>query len=199
MSPKSTPDAATDPRPPVTTRPAAGLRMLVAATAVAFAGCGGGDAEDTTTADEATEERTTGGEASAQADAGTDEALDEEPAAAGAEDAAPEDAEEDDAEAAAATADEEDEPDPQVAWRRKVRRGRRVFERVCGVCHPGGEEDLGPRIIGKRLSPRSMRRQIRQGVGRMRPIPPSKLPDRYMDELFAYLSTIRAVRGISRP
>jgi hypothetical protein len=33
----------------------------------------------------------------------------------------------------------------------------------------------------------------------MRPIPQRRLPDRYMDELMAYLSTLRTVTGVQRP
>jgi len=175
--------------------------LLALATVAGTGGCGGGDAagDDETMAED--DEMTAGGER-ADANLAADDGDEADAEDALAEDVDDEDddeaSDEDDAESAAV--DEEDEgPDPRVVWRRKVRRGRRVFERVCGVCHPGGEEDLGPRIIGRRLSVSTVRRQIRQGVGRMRAIPPSKLPERYMDELFAYLSTIRTVRGVRRP
>lgn len=179
-------------------RPLVACLLLALATVAGTGGCGGGEAagDDETMAED--DETTAGGER-ADADLADDDGDEADAEDALAEDEADDDAsDEDDAESAAV--DEADEgPDPRVVWRRKVRRGRRVFERVCGVCHPGGEEDLGPRIIGRRLSVSTVRRQIRQGVGRMRAIPPSKLPERYMDELFAYLSTIRTVRGVRRP
>lgn len=89
--------------------------------------------------------------------------------------------------------------EPQRPWRNMVGAGRAVFDRVCGVCHPDGEEDIGPDIRGKRLTVARMTHMIRNGQGRMRPIPQRRLPDRYMDELMAYLSTLRTVTGVRRP
>lgn len=206
---------ATPPRPP-----ASPVAALLVAGALCLPACGGaspatddgGDAaaddggEDTTTGGEvagaASAERGTEAEGAADADGETVGAETADgPAADGetADDGEAADADAADEDAAEAESAEEAAPDPRVVWRTKVRRGRRVFERVCGVCHPGGEEDLGPSILGANLSVSEVRRQIRQGVGRMRPIPPSKLPERYMDELFAYLSTLRVVRGVPRP
>ncbi len=85
------------------------------------------------------------------------------------------------------------------AWQALVRRGRQRFTAICDTCHPGGDEDIGPRIIGKSFSIDRMRQQIRNGSGRMRPIPVRRLADEDLDALFAYLSTIRAVRGVERP
>jgi hypothetical protein len=93
----------------------------------------------------------------------------------------------------------EDDMTPQERWRAQVRVGRRWFNRRCDTCHPGGEEDIGPNIRGIRWPVARMRRQIRQGSGRMRPIPPARLPNMRMDEVMVYLSTIGAVRGVSRP
>lgn len=91
------------------------------------------------------------------------------------------------------------EEDPQVVWRNQVRAGRMVFDRVCGVCHPEGEEDIGPDIRRKWLTVARMRRMIRNGQGRMRPIPARRLPEARMDDLMAYLSTMGTVRGVRRP
>lgn len=85
------------------------------------------------------------------------------------------------------------------AWQALVRRGRQRFNATCDTCHPGGDEDIGPRIIGKNFSVDRMRQQIRNGSGRMRPIPVRRLADEDLDALFAYLSTLRAVRGVERP
>ena len=89
--------------------------------------------------------------------------------------------------------------EPQMSWRNMVGAGRVVFDRVCGVCHPDGEEDLGPDIRNRRVPVERLRYIIRNGTGRMRPIPQRKLPDRYMDELMAYLTTLGTVRGVRRP
>lgn len=89
--------------------------------------------------------------------------------------------------------------EPQMAWRDMVGAGRVVFDRVCGVCHPEGEEDIGPNIHNKRVPEERLRYIIRHGTGRMRPIPQRKLPDRYLDELMAYLTTMGTVTGVRRP
>ncbi len=83
---------------------------------------------------------------------------------------------------------------PEDEQRAKARRGRAAFTRACDTCHPGGDEDIGPRIIGKNFSVARMTKQIREGSGRMRPVPPTRLPESQMDNLMAYLQTIRAVR-----
>lgn len=72
--------------------------------------------------------------------------------------------------------------------------GRQRFDRACGRCHPGGEEDTGPRLIDLNWTEERMVRQIRQGSGRMRAIPPTKLPDSAMPALMTYLRSIHAVR-----
>ncbi|MDW8363707.1 MAG: cytochrome c [Myxococcales bacterium] len=81
-------------------------------------------------------------------------------------------------------------------WNERVARGRRAFQRRCDSCHPGGDEDVGPRIIGKNWTAERMRAQVRRGSGRMRPIPPSRLSDADLEDLLAYLTTLRAIRGL---
>lgn len=180
--------------------------VLALGAVTAFAACGGGGAE---TEGEAEADVTAGGEDDLAADASATEggaagegATREGPDAAEGEGAAGEEGA--GGEGGEATAEGEateggEAADPEEQWRAKVRVGRQWFNRACGTCHPGGDEDLGPRIIGKNLPVARMRHQIRNGTGRMRPIPPQRLPDRVMDELMAYLSTIRAVRGVERP
>lgn len=104
-----------------------------------------------------------------------------------------------DAGGATADADGGAGPTPEERWRAMVRRGRSRFNSVCGTCHPGGGEDIGPRIRGIGWSTSRMRRQIRSGSGRMRPIPPGRLGEADMENLFAYLSTMGSVRGVARP
>jgi mono/diheme cytochrome c family protein len=79
-------------------------------------------------------------------------------------------------------------------WAAKVAAGQARYEAVCGTCHPGGEEDTGPRLIGLRWTIDRMRAQIRNGSGRMRPIPPSRLSDADLDNVLAWLTTIHAVQ-----
>ena len=97
------------------------------------------------------------------------------------------------------TSEQTDTPEAKAEWAALVKRGRRQFARFCDTCHPGGQEDLGPSIIGKRFTVAKMRRQIRQGTGKMRPIPPKKLKEKDMPALIAYLSRLGAVRGVKHP
>jgi cytochrome c5 len=72
--------------------------------------------------------------------------------------------------------------------------GQQTFDRVCGRCHPHGNEDIGPRILGKNIDSARMLKQIRQGTGRMRAISLTKLPEAQMPALMDYLrSTLHAV------
>lgn len=73
-------------------------------------------------------------------------------------------------------------------------RGRQVYDRSCGRCHPGGEEDVGPRLVNKNLEWPRMQKQIREGVGRMRPVSLTKLPDANLPALQVYLRSIHALR-----
>lgn len=99
----------------------------------------------------------------------------------------------------AAVSDAGEPADPEEAWRQRVARGRVAFNRTCDTCHPGGEEDIGPNIRRIGWATERMVRQIRRGGGRMRPIPPRRLPDERIDDLMAFLSTMGTVRGVERP
>ena len=74
-----------------------------------------------------------------------------------------------------------------------VATGRQVYNRACNRCHPGGQEDVGPRLAGINWAEARMVTQIRQGHGTMRPIPPARLPEAEMPALMAFLRSIRAV------
>jgi cytochrome c5 len=64
-----------------------------------------------------------------------------------------------------------------------IARGRRAYDRVCETCH----ED-GPRLIGRHLSASRVRRQVREGGSRMRPIPAARLSDADLSAVCAFLS-----------
>ena len=53
----------------------------------------------------------------------------------------------------------------------EVERGKELFSTHCDDCHPGGEEDVGPSLIADPHTPPSIRKQIREGSGKMRPFP----------------------------
>lgn len=89
-------------------------------------------------------------------------------------------------------------PAPAAARRAMMRRGKRAFEARCDTCHPGGDEDIGPKITGIRWPVHRMEKQIREGSGRMRPITTAKLSDADLDALMVYLARLGAVRGVGR-
>jgi mono/diheme cytochrome c family protein len=71
--------------------------------------------------------------------------------------------------------------------------GETAFGDLCASCHPGGKADLGPKLVGKGLSPGMIRHQVREGSGRMPPFGPSKLSDQELEDMLAYLDTLDAV------
>jgi mono/diheme cytochrome c family protein len=73
--------------------------------------------------------------------------------------------------------------------------GRRVFQRTCNRCHPGGgtQRDTGPVLANQPRTEARMRQQIREGAGTMRAISTTRLPDSDMPALLAYLRSIHAV------
>jgi mono/diheme cytochrome c family protein len=72
---------------------------------------------------------------------------------------------------------------------------RQLYDRVCGRCHPGGEEDIGPRLRDRNDPEAEVRATIRNGHGRMRPITTARLSDAQLETLIPYLRTqLHAVR-----
>ncbi len=72
---------------------------------------------------------------------------------------------------------------------------RTIYDRVCGRCHPGGEEDIGVRLRDRRDPEAEVRATIRAGHGRMRPITTTRLSDADLALLIPYLrTTLHAVR-----
>src|SRR5262245_4857257 len=50
-----------------------------------------------------------------------------------------------------------------------VDHGKDVFTNNCDDCHPGAEEDVGPSLIANPHRPEDIRKQVREGSGKMRP------------------------------
>ncbi|MEZ4392104.1 MAG: cytochrome c [Polyangiales bacterium] len=73
-----------------------------------------------------------------------------------------------------------------------VARGRTAFNRVCGRCHEDGESD-GP-APNRNLAEDRLRSIVRQGSGRMRAIPASRLSDADLTHVVAFLRSTHAVR-----
>lgn len=75
-----------------------------------------------------------------------------------------------------------------------VEHGKEVFETKCDDCHPGGEEDVGPSLIADPHTPARIRKQVREGSGKMRPFSEKRISDEDLEALLAYLQTINAVK-----
>jgi mono/diheme cytochrome c family protein len=73
-------------------------------------------------------------------------------------------------------------------------RGKELFEAHCEDCHPGGEEDVGPSLIADPHTPAQIRKQIREGSGKMKPFPEKRLSDDDLEALLAHLASINAVK-----
>lgn len=71
--------------------------------------------------------------------------------------------------------------------------GAGQFEMHCATCHPDGEEETGPALRDRRLSPAYVRKWIRQGSERMTPISPEQLSDDDMRDLISFMATLGAV------
>ena len=75
-----------------------------------------------------------------------------------------------------------------------VAHGKEVFDTHCEDCHPGGEEDVGPSLIADPHTPSALRKQVREGSGKMRPFPEKRISGDDLEALLAYLQTINAVK-----
>lgn len=73
-------------------------------------------------------------------------------------------------------------------------KGSEVFAQFCDDCHPDGEEDVGPSLVDNPLPPAALRKQVREGSGKMRPFSTGRISDDDLEALLAYLATINAVR-----
>ena len=72
-----------------------------------------------------------------------------------------------------------------------VARGEELFNGLCMACHAGG----APALQGIGWEPAAMRRQIREGEGRMPAISESRLSAEDLEALLAYMVTIGAVQS----
>ena len=76
----------------------------------------------------------------------------------------------------------------------EVDRGKELFTTYCDDCHPGGEEDVGPSLIANPHSPSAIRKQVREGSGRMRPFSEKRLNKEDLEAVLAFLASINAVK-----
>ena len=69
--------------------------------------------------------------------------------------------------------------------------GRIVYMQDCYKCHPGGEAGIGPSLNNKHLTAGLARYRVRHGGPRMPAFDRSRISDKQLDELMAYLSALR--------
>jgi mono/diheme cytochrome c family protein len=72
--------------------------------------------------------------------------------------------------------------------------GKEVFANFCDDCHPDGGEDVGPSLIAHPHTPARLRKQIREGSGKMRPFSAKRLSDEDMEAILAWLASVDAVK-----
>jgi mono/diheme cytochrome c family protein len=89
----------------------------------------------------------------------------------------------------------EQRPEPQLAdilipQTRQEVHGKRLFQRFCYQCHPGGSEGLGPALDDKLLAKAAIRTQIRAGTGAMPAFGKDWLTDRQVAEIADYVTTL---------
>jgi mono/diheme cytochrome c family protein len=72
--------------------------------------------------------------------------------------------------------------------------GKEVFSSFCDDCHPDGGEDVGPSLIATPHTPAQLRKQIREGGGKMRPFSEKRLGDDDMEALLAWMASVNAVK-----
>ena len=75
-----------------------------------------------------------------------------------------------------------------------IAQGKVVFDTFCHKCHPGGEAGLGPAFNDKPLPGFLMRFQIRHGLGVMPAFKEEVIPDAELDNLIAYIKTLRKAK-----
>jgi mono/diheme cytochrome c family protein len=76
----------------------------------------------------------------------------------------------------------------------EVDRGKELFTTHCDDCHPGGDSDVGPSLIAKPHTPPQIRKQIREGSGRMKPFSEKRLTKEDVEAVLAFLASINAVK-----
>jgi len=75
-----------------------------------------------------------------------------------------------------------------------VAHGQEVFASFCDDCHPDGGEDVGPSLIADPHTAAQVRKQIREGSGKMRPFSEKRLSNEDMETLLAWLASVNAVK-----
>jgi len=75
-----------------------------------------------------------------------------------------------------------------------VERGKGLFGTYCDDCHPGAGEDVGPSLIAHPHTPAQLRKQIREGSGKMKPFSEKRVSKDDLEAILAYLDSVHAVK-----
>jgi mono/diheme cytochrome c family protein len=75
-----------------------------------------------------------------------------------------------------------------------VEHGKEKFDDLCGDCHPDGGSADGPSLIATPHAASFVRKQIREGSGKMRPFPERRLKNDDMEAILAWLASVNAVK-----
>lgn len=75
-----------------------------------------------------------------------------------------------------------------------VELGMNKFVLFCDDCHPDGEAGDGPSLVADTHTPAQVRKQVREGSGKMRPFSAQRLNDADLEAVLAYLQSIHAVQ-----
>lgn len=76
----------------------------------------------------------------------------------------------------------------------EIAKGEVVYMNYCQKCHPGGEAGLGPAINNKPLPGFMIKFQVRNGLGMMPAFKEEVIPDEELDNMVAYLKTLRKAK-----
>jgi mono/diheme cytochrome c family protein len=72
--------------------------------------------------------------------------------------------------------------------------GKETFDTFCGDCHPDGQEDTGPSLIADPHTAAQIRKQVREGSGKMRPFSSARLSDADLENVLAWLASVNAAK-----
>jgi mono/diheme cytochrome c family protein len=75
-----------------------------------------------------------------------------------------------------------------------IEKGKTLYGTYCDDCHPDGGSDVGPSLIDDPHPAPALRKQIREGSGKMKPISEKRLKNEDMEAILAYLDSIKAVK-----
>ncbi|TAK34990.1 MAG: cytochrome c [Chloroflexota bacterium] len=67
--------------------------------------------------------------------------------------------------------------------------GQAIYNTNCNACHPGGKQGVGPAVIG--VADQQITSIVRSGKGAMPAFGPDKISDQQMQDLLAYIHTLR--------